>query len=174
MAAWCCFPRGISTMASNLRLSSLIPAGLIVESIAEEEGVIVVSARAGPTSGLARYADGYRAASIADTSERPRICPVQARRWSFGSWPDVLSATRHSADGGSSPNGSTMALSPSDPGGRRGWSASFIILGWRSAAGRPPSFAKRLMVPVSNDTLLRVVRRRACSCHRSAECRRHR
>ena len=41
------FSRGISTMASNLRLSSLIPAGLIIESTAEEEGVIVVSARAG-------------------------------------------------------------------------------------------------------------------------------
>ena len=45
------FLRGISTMASNLRLSSLIPAGLIVESTAEEEGVIVVSARAGATWG---------------------------------------------------------------------------------------------------------------------------
>lgn len=33
-------------MASNLRLSSLIPVGLIVERAAEEEGVIVVSARA--------------------------------------------------------------------------------------------------------------------------------
>jgi hypothetical protein len=35
------FLRGISTMASNLHLSSFIPAGLIVESIAESEGVIV-------------------------------------------------------------------------------------------------------------------------------------
>jgi hypothetical protein len=34
-------------MASNLRLSSVIPAGLIVGSIAESEEAIVVSARAG-------------------------------------------------------------------------------------------------------------------------------
>ena len=33
-------------MASNLRLSSLIPAGLIVEHVTENESVIVVSARA--------------------------------------------------------------------------------------------------------------------------------
>jgi transposase len=33
-------------MASNLRLSSLIPDGLIIDSLAENEGVIVVSARA--------------------------------------------------------------------------------------------------------------------------------
>jgi hypothetical protein len=46
------FLRGISTMASNLRLSSLIPAGLIVESTTEEEGVIVVSARRGNLAGL--------------------------------------------------------------------------------------------------------------------------
>jgi transposase InsO family protein len=45
MTAWCCFLRGISTMTSILRLSSLIPAGLIVESTAED--VIVISARAG-------------------------------------------------------------------------------------------------------------------------------
>jgi hypothetical protein len=43
---WRCFLRGISIMASRLRLSSLIPAGLIVERTAEEEGVLLVSARA--------------------------------------------------------------------------------------------------------------------------------
>jgi hypothetical protein len=35
----------ISVMASNLRLSSLIPAGLIVDDIAESETAIVVCAR---------------------------------------------------------------------------------------------------------------------------------
>jgi hypothetical protein len=47
MTAWCCFLWGISTMTNILRLSSLIPAGLIVESTAEDEDVIVISARAG-------------------------------------------------------------------------------------------------------------------------------
>ncbi|QND61620.1 transposase family protein [Mesorhizobium huakuii] len=34
-------------MVRNLRLSSLIPAGLVVEAIAENEGVIVITARSG-------------------------------------------------------------------------------------------------------------------------------
>lgn len=37
---------------------------------------------------------------------------------------------------------------------------SFITWDWRWVAGRPQPFADRLMMPVSNDTLLRVVRRR--------------
>ena len=45
-AGVCCFLRGISTMASKLHLSSSIPAGLIVENIAGDEGSIVVTARA--------------------------------------------------------------------------------------------------------------------------------
>lgn len=45
-------------------------------------------------------------------------------------------------------------------GGPPGWNASSIYLGL-ALGGRPAaSFAKRLMLPVSNDTLLRVVRRR--------------
>ena len=41
--------------------------------------------------------------------------------------------------------------------------------------GRPvANFAKRLMLPVSNDTLLRVVRRRRRRIVRSAQGRRHR
>jgi hypothetical protein len=43
---------------------------------------------------------------------------------------------------------------------RRGWSALSIIWAWRSAEDRQQGFAQRLMLPVSNDTLLRVVRRR--------------
>jgi hypothetical protein len=45
MADWRCFMRGISAMVNILRLSSLIPAGLVVESAAEEDGMVVVSAR---------------------------------------------------------------------------------------------------------------------------------
>jgi transposase len=45
-------------------------------------------------------------------------------------------------------------------GAPRDWMASSIILDWLSAAGRRRP-AKRLMLPVSSDTLLRVVRRRA-------------
>lgn len=34
-------------MVRNLRLSSLIPAGLVIEAIAENEGVLVITARSG-------------------------------------------------------------------------------------------------------------------------------
>jgi hypothetical protein len=65
------FSERISTMASNLRLSSLIPAGLIVESAAEDEGVIfgfgAVRIR---SAGLPGYVGDRRAASTADTSVR--------------------------------------------------------------------------------------------------------
>ena len=47
------------------------------------------------------------------------------------------------------------------PGGHRGWSVSFIISDWHWAARPAANFAQRLRMPVSNDTLLRVVRRRA-------------
>ena len=72
-----------------------------------------------------------------------------------------LSAMRRSAEGGSLLSGSRV-LSAS---GRAEQRLECIVhhlglaLGGRPAA----SFAKRLMMPVSNDTLLRVVRRRACS-----------
>ena len=41
--AW--FLKGISVMAPNLRLSSLIPLGLVVDDITESETTLVVSAR---------------------------------------------------------------------------------------------------------------------------------
>src|ERR1700761_6370852 len=45
MAAYRWFVRRISVMAHSLRLSALIPAGLIVDEIGESETVIVVCAR---------------------------------------------------------------------------------------------------------------------------------
>ena len=47
------------------------------------------------------------------------------------------------------------------PGARRGWTLSSITSVWRLADDTAAGFAKRLMLPVSKDTLLRVVRRRS-------------
>src|ERR1019366_6664240 len=42
-----CSPKGIRTMPINFRISALVPVGLIVESIAQLDDTILVTARAG-------------------------------------------------------------------------------------------------------------------------------
>lgn len=154
------FLRGISTMASNLRLSSLIPGGLIVESTAEEEGVIVVSARAGatcracPLCGRSSSRHSRYVRTVADLPcagsqvelrlvARRLVCdaPLCRRRIFAERFEDGVVAER-------SRRTSRMECIAHHLG---------LALGGRPAAG----FAKRLMMLVSNDTLLRVVRRRA-------------
>jgi transposase len=59
----------------------------------------------------------------------------------------------------SSPSASRKGYCRHRRDGRQGWTPSSITSVWR---GRPAAgFAKRLMLPVSKDTLLRVVRRRS-------------
>jgi len=157
----CCLRR-ISTMESDLRLSSLIPAGLIVESIVEREGSIAVTARAGtqarecPLCG--RASSRVHSRYVRTVSDLPcagrkvELCLVVRRfvcdapfcgRRIFAERFEGVVCERS----------------------RRTARLECIVhhlglaLGGRPAA----SFAKRLMMPVSNDTLLRVVRRRACS-----------
>lgn len=152
-------------MARSIRLSSLIPAGLIVESVAEEEGVIVVSARAGsaeracPLCGRlssrvhSRYvrtaADlpyaGKRVELRLDARRFICVAPFCRRRIFAERFEDGVVAER-------SRRTSRLECIVHHLG---------LALGGRPAAG----FAKRLMVPVSNDTLLRVVRRRAILSH---------
>ncbi|TIW52906.1 MAG: hypothetical protein E5V56_13220, partial [Mesorhizobium sp.] len=74
-------------MANILRLSSLIPAGLIVESTAEDEDVIVISARAGvkvwvcPLCGksLSRVHSQYVRRSYGD-GRRPALCQSEVAK----------------------------------------------------------------------------------------------
>lgn len=148
-------------MARSIRLSSLIPAGLIVEIIAEEDGAIVVSARAGaderacPLCGRlsSRIHSRYvrTAADLPYAGKRVELRLV-ARRFvcAVPLCRRRIFAERFEA-------GIVAERS------RRTSRLEYIVhhlglaLGGRPAAG----FAKRLMMPVSNDTLLRVVRRRA-------------
>jgi hypothetical protein len=96
---------------------------------------------------------------IAATSARSAICPAVGDGSNCVSAPDALSVPHPSVIKGFSQNAlETMFCRPARAG-PRAWNVWFTIsaLGGRPAA----SFAKRLMLPVSNDTLLRVVRRRA-------------
>jgi transposase len=149
-------------MASNLRLSSLIPAGLTVESAAVEEGMLAVSARSaadrrpcplcGRHSGRvhSRY---VRAVSDLPWAGRKVLLRLTARRFvcEAALCRRRIFAERFEDDivGERSRRTSRLECIVHHLG---------LALGGRPAA----SFAKRLMVPVSNDTLLRVVRRRVC------------
>ena len=148
-------------MAMNMRTSSLIPAGLVVESITETEAEIVVLARAAeperlcPLCGIhsRRIHSSYlRTVSDLPCAGRRVELRLMARRFvcdapfcrrkifaeRFG---DGVVAER-------SRRSSRLECIVHHLG---------VALGGRPAA----SLARRLMVPVSNDTLLRVVRRRA-------------
>jgi transposase len=147
-------------MASNLRLSSLIPDGLIIDGSVERDGGIVVSVRA--------KADEQACPQCGKLSSRihSRYVRTAADLPFAGKKVALRLVTRR-----------FVCNAPSCP--RRIFAERFagiiaerarrtsrlecivhhlgLALGGRPAA----SFAKRLMMPVSNDTLLRVVRRRA-------------
>lgn len=148
-------------MAMNMRISSLIPAGLVVESVTEIEDGIIVLARAAeperpcPLCGIrsrrihSRY---VRTVSDLPCAGRRVELRLMARRFVCGApfcrrkifaerFADSVVAER-------SRRSSRLECIVHHLG---------VALGGRPAA----SLARRLMVPVSNDTLLRVVRRRA-------------
>lgn len=148
-------------MASNLRLSSLIPAGLIVDDITESETALVVSARskasehACPRCGtLSSRVHSRYVRTAADLPcagkkvelrlvTRRFVCsaPLCHRRIFAERFDEGIIAER----------------------ARRTSRLECIVhhLGL-ALGGRPAAnFAQRLRMPVSNDTLLRVVRRRA-------------
>jgi transposase len=153
--------RHVDPFAGILRLSSLIPAGLIVESTAEDGGVIVVSARAkaeeracplcGRSSSRVHSRYVRTVADLPCAGKQVELRLV-ARRFVCG-----VPLCRRRIFAERFEDGVVPERS------RRTSRLECIVhhlglaLGGRPAAG----FAKRLMLPVSNDTLLRVVRRRA-------------
>jgi transposase len=151
-------------MSSKLHLSSLIPVGLAVEFVTETDGALVVTARAeaeGATCPLCetvshRIHSRYvrRVSDLPCSGRRVRLhlvtrrffCIAQrCRRRIFAErFDEAVLAER-------SRRTSRLECIVHHLG---------LALGGRPAA----NFAKRLMMmmPVSNDTLLRVVRRRTC------------
>ena len=148
-------------MARNLRVSSLIPAGLVVESMTETEAGIVVLARAGvleracPECGRCsrRIHSRYiRTVSDLPCAGRRVELRLTARRFvceaPFCRRKIFAERFEHGVVAERSRRSSRLECIVHHLG---------LALGGRPAA----SFARRLMLPVSNDTLLRVVRRRA-------------
>jgi transposase len=151
-------------MRSYPPISSLIPVGLAVEALAQSTDAIVVTVRSGaiegrcPECGAAsrRVHSRYlRQVSDLPCSGRRVHLRIMARRFFCG-----VERCRRRIFAERFDDGVVARRS------RRTARLECIVhhlglaLGGRPAA----SFAKRLMVPVSNDTLLRVVRRRA-RCH---------
>jgi transposase len=149
-------------MARTLRPSDFVPRGFHVESAADDGAMIVITVR--PTSKTGRCLDCSAIAtrvhshyhrSLADlplAGRQVRLVVVARRfRCDAASCRRAIFAERFNAD--------VLA-----PRARRTARLDCLVhhlglaLGGRPAA----SFARRLMLPVSNDTLLRVVRRRRC------------
>jgi len=149
-------------MPINFRISALVPVGLIVESVAQLDDSILVIARAGiqvaicPLCGSpsrrvhSRYVREVSDLPCSGRSVRLRVvirryrCDTQhCRRRIFAERFDK-----------------TVLLVRSRRTSRLDCIVHHLGL---ALGGRPAaSFAKRLMLPVSNDTVLRVVRARAC------------
>jgi transposase len=148
-------------MQQALQRSRLVPSGLVVESACFEGDKIVIAVRASGSAGRCpscgtssrRVHSRYRR-RVTDLPLSGQIVHLQviARRFRCDA---VLCGrqifTERFADGVLAPSSRRTARLDSivhDLG---------LALGGRPAAG----FAKRLMLPVSKDTLLRVVRRRS-------------
>ena len=147
-------------MSRTLHPSTIVPPGFRVESAGDDGAVTIVTvrhtgksilvlvARRTPSGSIAAIPDGLRIAAGRTTS------PPNRRRTAFPMRRAILSA--RNLHGTLSKD--VLAPGRGEP---RAWRASSIASDLPSA-GPGREFARRLMVPVSNDTLLRVVRRRGC------------
>jgi transposase len=150
-----------NAMQQALRRASLVPAGFVVESAFYEKDKAVITVH--PSTGVSlcpscgtvsrRLHSRYRRC-VADLPLSGRIVQlvVIARRFRC--------EARFFAGGKSS-----LSAFPTARSARRTTRLECIVhhLGL-ALGGRPAAvFAKRLTLPVSNDTLLRVVRRRSCA-----------
>jgi len=155
-------PGGISIMQRTLRSSSLVPPGLVVDDVVCDGDRTIITVRGCnsfavcPACGaISRRVHSRYRRHVGDLPISGRCVELQvvARRFRCDAvLCDRLIFTERFDDG---------ALAP---WARRTARLDFVVhhlglaLGGRPAA----SFARRLMLPVSNDTLLRVVRRRGC------------
>jgi transposase len=153
--------KGISAMPANLKIISLVPSGFFVDGVVHGDGTIAVSVRAETRSAAcpvcgtpsARSHSRYvRRVSDLPCSGQGVCLRVAVRRFHCD---NALCRRRIFAER------FEAAVLPARA--RRTARLDCIVhhlglaLGGRPAA----SFARRLMLPVSNDTVLRLVRRRA-------------
>jgi zinc-finger of transposase IS204/IS1001/IS1096/IS1165 len=159
--AWRCLRQGISAISANFGISSLVPCGLIVESVVQCENTIKVTARS-QASAAARPSCGTSSQRVHSRYVRQVAdLPCTGRSVSL-----TLVARRFFCDAEICQRrifAERFDETTFSACARRTTRLDCIVhylglaLGGRPAA----SFARRLMLPESNDTLLRVVRRRA-------------
>ena len=124
-------------MPTNFRVSSLIPTGLIVDSVVQDGDAIIVTAHAGAQMAMCPLCcSPSQRAFTADISGRSRTSLAQGGVFAFASWHGAFAARPRIAGDGFLPNALTKPCSPSVRAGRGGSIAWFIILAWRWAAGR--------------------------------------
>ncbi|KAB1108641.1 ISL3 family transposase [Neorhizobium galegae] len=148
-------------MRAEFRLSDLIPSKFVAETVSEDSDTILVTARAASPSGCcplcgttsSRVHSRYgRTVSDLPCCGRRVELRVEARRF-------VCTASHCRQKIFSERFGDSVLPARSRRTARLEYLVHHLGL---ALGGRPAaSFAKRLMLPVSNDTLLRVVRRRA-------------
>ncbi|SEE99865.1 Transposase [Rhizobiales bacterium GAS188] len=144
-------------MQTGFRPSSLVPIGLIVERAISDESGVVVTARAGTCAGVCPSCGGLSRRVHSRYIRQVSDLPSSGRRV------QIRMITRRFRCAASTCRRRIFAERLVPAFARRTARLDCIVhhlglaLGGRPAA----SFARRLMLPVSNDTLLRVVRRRA-------------
>ena len=148
-------------MQQALRRSSLVPSGFVVESAFYEADKAVITVRPSGSFGLCPSCGTVSRRVHSRYRRRVRDLPLAGRMVEL-----VVIARRFRCDAvlcGRQIFTERFAEGVLAPSARRTARLDCIVhhlglaLGGRPAA----SFAKRLMLPVSNDTLLRVVRRRS-------------
>ena len=148
-------------MDQTLRSCQLVPKGLVVEQTTREDGFVRIWVRAVSPTGICPSCGTISRRVHSRYLRRPSDLPLAGHRVSFH-----LTVRRFRCDAvlcGRQVFAERFAEDVLGCRARRTGRMEHIIhhlglaLGGRPAA----SFAQRLMLPVSNDTLLRVVRRRA-------------
>jgi hypothetical protein len=148
-------------MDQSLRPCQLVPKGLVVEQTTLEHGFVRIWVRAASSTGICPSCGTISRRVHSRYLRRPSDSPLSGHRVSFN-----LTVRRFRCDTvlcGQQVFAERFADDVLGCRARRTGRMEHIVhhlglaLGGRPAA----SFAQRLMLPVSNDTLLRVVRRRA-------------
>ena len=148
-------------MRTGLQISSLVPSGLIVESVSDSPDSVILTVRSAAGEAMCPLCGSVSRRIHSRYTRQVADLPSAGRRVR------LLVITRRFACEVSHCRRRIFAERFGDtlPARARRTGRLECIVHYLGLAlgGRPAaSFAKRLMLPVSNDTLLRVVRRRTC------------
>jgi transposase len=148
-------------MDQRLRSSQLVPKGFVVDQMTRSVGRVRISVRSAQPTGLCPSCGTISRRVHSRYLRRPSDLPLAGHQVSLHLTVRGSAVMPSRAASRSSRNASLRMFLAAARGAPVGWSTSSTIW-WLALGGRPAaSFAQRLMLPVGNDTLLRVVRRRA-------------